>query len=245
VKSGDSDFNAHTRVLVHYGRAASTPGGFAFGTEPDQVYDSEGFTLPFLLDLNGDRRADLVLVNVDVSFWTAIKALIARSVTAEAGFYLMSDKRQYPRQPDATGKFSVKFSLGRSGHQPLVLFGDFNGDGIQDLLLSVDKDHMGLHWGRAKTFWPDTPDEVVQDLLPVRSERVRIADLNGDGSDDLIFLYGRDDVRQMPETFHTVTVLLSRFGPEKKAGPQPRLPTPGKTPDASPSRQRMASVGSR
>ncbi len=238
TKSGDSDFNARTRTLIHYGRPAPPPAGVRFAPEPDQVYDSEGFSLPFLVDLNRDRRPDLVLVNVEVNFWTAIKALIARSVTAEAGFYLMSDQRLYPRQPDATGRFSVKFSLGRATHQPIALFGDFNGDGLPDLLLSLDKERLGVHWGRAKDFWADRPDEIIQDLLPIRPERVRVVDLNGDGRDDLIFLYGRDDVRQMPTTFRTVTVLLSRYGASnaaqeaKPAGPNVHPgPQPGSKPD--------------
>ena len=250
TKPGDSEFNARTRTLIHYGQPGPAPAGVRFASEPDQVYDSEGFSLPFLVDLNRDGRPDLVLVNVEVNFWTAIKALIARSVTAEAGFYLMSGQRQYPRRPDATGQFSVKFSLGRATHQPIALFGDFNGDGLPDLLLSLDKERLGVHWGQAKEFWSGRADEIIQDLLPVRPERVRIVDLNGDGKDDLIFLYGRDDVRQMPATFRTVTVLLSRYGEPgvsetkpaetKPAGTKPARPgaEPGTVPETEPQNSR-------
>jgi hypothetical protein len=241
VKPGESEFNARTRILVFFARPGALPAGFAFGSEPDQVYDAEGFTLPFVVDLNGDRRPDLVLVNVEVGLWTAVKAFIARSVTADVGYYLMSDTRQYPRTPDATGKFSVKFSLGRASHQPIALFGDFNGDGLPDLLLSVDKERLGIHWGRAKGFWAEDPDETLRDRLPIRPERVRIADLNGDGSDDLIFLYGRDDIRQMPDTFHTVTVLLSRYAPPRNGPPKGRS-APGSGPGAPAAKQRMASA---
>jgi hypothetical protein len=243
VKPGESEFNARTRILVFFAHPAPPPAGFAFGAEPDQVFDSQGFTLPFIVDLNADGRPDLVLVNVAVGLWTAVKAFIARSVTADVGYYLMSDARQYPRKPDATGTFSVKFSLGRASHQPLALFGDLNGDGLPDLLLSVDKERLGIHWGRPKGFWADDPDETLRGQLPIRSERVRTADLNGDGRDDLILLYGRDDIRQMPETFHTVTVLLSQYGAPRKGAPRERAPLPGSEPDAPPARQRMASAG--
>ena len=211
AQSGESDFNARTRVLVYFGRPAASAGGFAFNSEPDQVYEEKGFTLPFVMDLNGDGRPDLVLVHVETGPWTVIKAFISRSVTADVGYYLMSNRRRYPVKPDATGKFSVNFSLGRAGHQPIVLFGDWNGDGFQDLLLSADKNRLGIHWGGAKGFWAEQPDATIQGPLPLRAERVRVGDLNGDGSDDLIFLYDRDDVRQMPETFRTVTVLLSPY----------------------------------
>jgi hypothetical protein len=241
VRSGDSDFNARTRVLVHYGKPTGSVPGLNFGTDPDQIYDSEGFTLPFLVDVNGDRRPDLVLVNVEVSFWTAIRALIARSVGAEAGFYFMAEGRQYPRQPDATAKFSVKFSLGRAAPQPIALFGDFNGDGLPDLLLSEDKDRLGIHWGRPKAVWNDSADETIQDKVPNRSERVRVVDLNSDGSDDLIFSYSRDDIRQMPEVNHTVMVLMSRYGTPRSPAPNPE--TPPAPPVTAPTRQRIALRG--
>ncbi|HEX7928435.1 MAG TPA: hypothetical protein VF678_12650, partial [bacterium] len=75
--SGDNDLNAKTRILVHYGRNAQQ-GGVTFQKEPDQVFALEGFSLPILLDMTGDGTVDLVLVNVEFSFWTAVKALIAR-----------------------------------------------------------------------------------------------------------------------------------------------------------------------
>ena len=118
---------------------------------------------------------------------------------------------RYPRQPDDIVDYSVKFSLGRFSHQPLSFFGDFNGDKRPDLLLSVDKESLGLHWGLTDSFWDNDPDVLIEDFLPTRTMGVRIADLDGDGRDDLIFIYNRNDIRQMPKVNGKFTVLLSRF----------------------------------
>jgi hypothetical protein len=211
ASSGDNDLNAKTRILVYYGRDGE-PGAVAFRQEPDQVYALEGFTLPILLDMDGDGAMDLVLVNVEFTFWTAVKALIARSVSADAAYYRMRQREQYPKQPDDQGTFSVKFSLGRFSHQPISAFGDFNGDGLPDLLLSTGSDTLGVHWGRKNAFWKSSPDATVKDFFPIAPSRVSVADLDGDGRDDLLITYVRDDIRQMPDVNHTFTVLLSRSG---------------------------------
>lgn len=207
----DSAMNTNTRVLVYYGRSDPQKGGFTLSSKPDQVFVSEGFTHPILVDINGDGSTDLALVNVEIGFWTFIKNLITRTVNAETAFYFMRAKGRYPRQPSEVVDYSVNFSLGRFSHQPLTAFGDFNRDGRPDLLLSTDKDGLGIHWGLAGGVWDDDYDYLIKDFLPIRGKRVRVGDIDGDGRDDLIFVYNRDDIRQMPEVNRKFTVLLSRF----------------------------------
>ena len=211
--AAETDLKASTRVLIYYGLRKDPAGPIDFPDKPDQVYASEGFTLPLVKDINHDGRQDLVLVNVEINFWNSIKALIARTVTAEAAFYLMPAGGRYNREPSEIIGYSIKFSLGRFTHQPLSIFGDLNGDGLPDLLLSLDKERLGVHWGRQGAFWPSDYDEVLEDFLPIRGKRVKVVDLNRDGRDDLVLEYNRDDIRQMPEMFKTLTVLLSNFPP--------------------------------
>jgi hypothetical protein len=211
--AADTQFNTKTTILVYYGQPGQGGAPIAFSPDPKQVFPSEGFTLPLLLDLNKDGRIDLVMVNVEIGFWNVIKALIARSVSAQAAFYLMPASGAYPGQPTELESYNVKFSLGRFSHKPLGTFGDLNGDGLPDLLLSEDKERLGIHWGYRNAFWDTSPQEVLRDYLPALVTRIRIGDLNGDRRDDLIFLYDREDIRLMPEVNHTFTVLLSREPP--------------------------------
>ena len=223
VAATGSAMNTNTRVLVYYGRQAEEGGGFTLSSKPDQVFSSEGFTHPILVDINGNGSTDLVLVNVEIGFWTMIKALIARTVSAETAFYLMPHKGRYPRAPSEVVGYSVNFSLGRFSHQPLTAFGDFNADGRPDLLLSVEKEGLGIHWGLADGVWDDDYDYLIEDFLPLRSGRVRVSDIDGDGRDDLIFIYNRNDIRQMPEINKKFTVLLSRFAtPRQKIARSPQ-----------------------
>jgi hypothetical protein len=82
---------------------------------------------------------------------------------------------------------------------------------LPDLLLSAGREELGIHWGHKDGFWSSRPDEVIKDNFPIVPGRVRVLDLDGDGRDDLLITYIRDDIRQMPEVNHTFTVLLSRY----------------------------------
>lgn len=218
-----SELNTTTRILIFYGYREGPEEPLRFRDAPDQVYAMEGFTLPVVKDINADGGVDLVLVNVEITFWNSIKALIARSVTADAAFYLMPPSGRFVREPNELVSYSIKFSLGRYNHQPLAVFGDLNGDGLPDLLLSVDKNRLGIHWGRKDGYWDDDYDVAIRDFLPIRVKRVLVEDLNGDRRDDLIFIYNRDDIRQMPEMANTFTVIISQFGdPDSEAAVQRR-----------------------
>ena len=129
------------------------------------------------------------------------------------------NKPSFLVKPNDVVDYSVKFSLGRFSHQPLTSFGDFNGDERPDLLLSVDKNRLGIHWGQAGAVWNDDHDFLIEDFLPIRANGLRVTDIDGDGRDDLIFSYNRNDIRQMPEMNRKFTVLLSRFPKQMSSGP--------------------------
>ncbi|MEE8555372.1 MAG: hypothetical protein V3T00_05890, partial [bacterium] len=103
----------------------------------------------------------------------------------------------------------------------IAKWADLNGDNLPDLLLSADRQELGIHWGREGEFWDDDEDELIEDFIPILQTRFIVIDLNGDRRHDLLLTYIRDDNRQMPETVNTLTVLISRFGqpePEDSAG---------------------------
>jgi len=226
--ASNSEIDSRTTVMVHFGRKPGSEEGkggqresgqpIAFSDKPDQVFPSAGLTLPFLMDGNNDRRTDLVMVRVEIGFWNVIKALITRTVNAEAAYFPMTLDGRYAKEPQTEETYAVTFSLSRFGRQPIAAFGDLNGDRLPDLLLSVGTDRIGIHWGRKQGMWNGDYDSELKDFMPLHRRRVRIIDLNNDRRDDLIFLYNRDDIRTMPTVGQSVVIQLSRFGKEPPEG---------------------------
>jgi hypothetical protein len=206
----DSDFNAKSLTQLYFGRKGNGARLDAFPDKPDQVYPSEGFSLPIVLDYNNNGKLDLIQVNVEVSFWNAMRAVVTRTVKAEAAYYFMGAEGRYPAAPDELEGYAVGFSLNRFGHQPIAAWGDFNGDGLPDLLLSSAKDALGIHWGRPGAVWNSKDNATIQDWFPIHQRRVHVIDLNGDKKSDIVLTFVRDDNRAMPDTLKRLTVLISQ-----------------------------------
>jgi len=222
----DSQFNTKTRVLIHFGQPGPPGVPLSFSTTPDHAYATQGFTLPLLSDVNQDHRVDLVMVNAQVGFWSVVRALTARSVYASAALYPMSAEGRYPEQARDTGGYVVRFSLGRYSHRPFSAFGDFNGDGLPDLLLTRGKEELEVRWGRRDALWASDPDLVLQEPLPTQGTRLNVLDLNSDGRDDLILTYDREDIRELPKMNKRLRVLLSRGNPLQPTGRATALKAP-------------------
>jgi hypothetical protein len=158
---------------------------------------------PFLRDVNGDGRTDLV-----VGFWKGLKDdRVALDV------YLRLDDGSFSKQPRSTA-FDVK-----DGDRSLILFDrDLDGDGITDLLIR-GADRLRLHRGLTtkngkklvdlaarELTWSETfeGDVAVSVQLsgdgsfhawstPTEVGRPYLADLDGDGRSEILSAQRGDD----------------------------------------------------
>lgn len=184
------DLDGGGRVsLVEFG--GSTPGSYGrtedgdwapfrpFRSVPTVDWNAPG---THLLDLDGDGRADLLVTEDEVFTWYP-------SLGAD-GF---GTPRRVPRPPDdERGPYLV-----RTDPTEQLYVGDASGDGLSDL--------MRVRNGEV-CYWPNLGygrfgAKVVMDASPVfhppdqfRADRLRVADVDGSGTLDLIYL-GRDGVR--------------------------------------------------
>jgi len=154
-------------------------------------------------DLNGDGRPDLALPYLPkLSIQDIVRVVARREVMLRVPLFInRGGDRVFPARADSKVNLPVKIrvkidSVGRLKLGGLIIVqyeGDLDGDGRRDLLVTETSTRLALHRGTGD------PSEVfeknpgrhfaIPDCAAYDSVRTDAADLNGDGSSDIILHY--------------------------------------------------------
>jgi hypothetical protein len=142
-------------------------------------------------DLNNDGDMDLVVANYSNGTWTEMESFV---------YYGGLKDPKYQKQSGewAFFPFKERIKLPGSNTQKAAI-GDFNKDGYQDIVFAFsggfweyrDKDKLG--YSPSRIYWGSEQDydaENFTNILTVGATDVIIADLDGDGWEDLVFANG-------------------------------------------------------
>jgi hypothetical protein len=155
--------------------------------KPSQIWESSDFPLGAepLIDVDGDGFQDLVLIHVetkDFSFGGIIRKYVEESVSAEIRILPFRAKEGFSRQGMIRRKVNISFVTGI----PINLAGDFNADGLKDMLqMSAD---------RLKIF-PLLEDKTNFSRKPWLDVKIppnamyEVKDLDGDSRSEIILYY--------------------------------------------------------
>lgn len=177
------------------------------GADPARAFATPALTVrvkgitffSYFVDVDGDGRDDLVLPRIDeVGAWSILKALVTRSVPVEMLIYFQRQDGSFPSEPDDRRALDVPLLI-RSTDEGLRLGssiiasvdGDYDGDGRRDLLYRSDDDTIALFRGLpGRRLAKDSAAEVeVPSLDDHRFCFPLVADLDGDGRDDVVLRY--------------------------------------------------------
>ena len=146
--------------------ARNTDGSFSETIWSVTFGDLEEITLSLVADFNGDRKAD-------IAYWRKTDAKL---------FIKINTGNETSVQFDTE---LIEYGMGIPGEEQLVLPGDFNEDGVEDVVLWRPKDRL---W----TFYFSLPDKRTFALgpsfvfgLPEQYEIPVTGDFNGDGNTDV------------------------------------------------------------
>jgi hypothetical protein len=140
-------------------------------------------------DLDGDRRAEMVTVTLDLSMFKMLGALASKkiSISTKFGVWTAGTGATYRRVDDLGLEEKLKVDLSRLSLSRLAQFaGDFDADGRVDYLHVGPGKMVSIHLGRPGCRWPVKPDEQLElEDEPENLLLLRISDLDGDGRSDL------------------------------------------------------------
>ncbi len=194
--------------LLHQTRVYYNKGGRFSVSRPDFSLKLPYWVeMPFLVDLNGDKKLDLAFLFVKFNLWTMIKAIAASSINTHLWVYLQNPDGSFPSDDSGSITISKGYQLDRldSGLGMKPVFGDFNGDGWNDVMTNsgVDRYSIKLSNKDKKEILTDGDDA---DFSKVQgSYDMTSADLEDDGKPDLLVRY-----ENMPTHWNEILVLRNK-----------------------------------
>ncbi len=181
-----------TRVLV-FG-----DGDELFGAPKLPLTLEGASTPPALVDLNGDGARDLFLSSIEMSLVSNVQKALFKTVDVTYHVFLnQKGKGVFARNPECSTTIGFSLDATQLGFAPLAsLDGDFDGDGLPDLLTLTGDDRFcvyrasqkGGFLSRKRITFGSKPWRVFD----VRAgEGYRVTDWNRDGAAD-VAVFGRN-----------------------------------------------------
>lgn len=197
IDTGKSDMKQAKKPLMRY-RLHHLKPDLTVDTRPYTQFDAEGWAfsggfkdgvdLQFI-DLDGDRRKDLVTITLDFSMFQALRALTEKKIGIGLEFHVVAQQKDgsFRLVPDQKLSEKLKLDLNRLEISRLGQFqGDFDGDGRVDFVhLGRGKD-VTIHRGQPGGRYAEKPDlAITLEAEPEDVMLVRVRDFDADGRSDL------------------------------------------------------------
>lgn len=154
--------------------------------EPDQRFPSSGFLSGVSLDdLDGDGYADVTVWSVKMGLVPLVEILVRRTLHIKSHSYYGAWPKGFPAKAANNGNFVLHIDSDRPdfirGLMPNTE-GDFNRDGIKDLVAEKGADRLAIYLGLPTREF-DSQAWAVLDAPGINYARAE--DVNGDGLCDL------------------------------------------------------------
>ncbi len=180
-----------TSQLVYFGRKGSA----GFDTTPDQVVSSVGISIvPRAIDFDGDGLLDLQVSSYRTDLLSNVRNAILNSARITYFLFVM-DGGRFPQNATVERSIEIDFKvLEKGGIEPRAYFsGDFDGDGVKDLLAVEEESLTKAFRGSVRAATLLTRAGYDFDKSPFMSIALRatndleISDLDGDRRSEIVF----------------------------------------------------------
>lgn len=156
-------------------------GPFTYPDAPTAAFETRGaLTSPVAIDINGDKRLDLVFVNIPLNVRSFFNYFVRGKLTISADVHLYRDG-SYPPKPSFRTTLTLDAPDGRQS--VAYTMGDYTGDGYVDAAFGRSIAELGIYEGKPNDFLASRP--ILTFPLPSFGV-ARSHDIDANGRDDII-----------------------------------------------------------
>jgi len=182
IGGGMMDGRSSTRIHVNSG------AGVSLDAKPAALRETEGGFSGFLFaDIDGDGGEEILEMTMEFGIVQIVRILVTRRAETRMRVLALD-----PESPDGTRSlfetdFSFRLDFSESTISGMIpSLGDWNGDGVLDLYIARNDEEIGFRLGSKAKDEPLFGKLKGTQRVPLPNGQGRVADLNGDGLDEIV-----------------------------------------------------------
>lgn len=157
---------------------------FTYPEKPTATFATKGgISTPELVDVDGDKRLDVLLISVPLGFKNFVNFFIRGKLSVDAQVYLYNGT-DFGKEPAFETSLTMDAPEGRE--QVAYVMGDFNGDGRQDIAFGQSAEELAVFVGEPGRFLSSKPWVSIK--VPAFGI-ARPFDLNGKNGKDVVMMH--------------------------------------------------------
>jgi hypothetical protein len=202
-------FDRQNNYELYFG--SNHDGTLKFSEEFDTSITAEGTLAGLeLVDINNDKRQEILVSSFDVGVTQIIGALLSGSIDQDVYLFSLDEDDNYSKTPLFSEEVDLNFSISSgSAGQPVVLSADLDGDGNKDLVLSTGTKKFSIFEGLKSDRLLRSRSKHHKLKLPDDGSMVITTDLNNDSREEVIVRYGKQDDEALR---NKVIILSAKYG---------------------------------
>ncbi|KZN56477.1 hypothetical protein N474_12070 [Pseudoalteromonas luteoviolacea CPMOR-2] len=193
-EGADEDSNLDSESIHRVFFSEQTSNGLVFKGNPDITLTlEETSSIADISDFDGDGLNDLAIISFDIGFMDIISIASAAMENKEVmldstiSIYKGKTNNQFSKKAASKKSFELAMNMNESnsGTGKGVIFKDFNGDGLTDLLIRTDTNELKLYFGDEKRALSRRAKRIKRSL-PKSSGDIYSHDLNQDNKEEIV-----------------------------------------------------------
>ncbi|SNY50966.1 Repeat domain-containing protein [Arsukibacterium tuosuense] len=177
---------------VHFGKKTAT--GLNFNAAPDTRITTDTSPIAVVIDdFNADGRKDFYIPSTHFGVGTIVRVLLRGSAKLDIDFYLLNEQRQYSSKADFKQSATIDVSISNLRYDmPLFELANLDGSGQKSLIVGEGGDELRFYSPEPGRLF-SRRSERVDLTLPRDARKVLVADLTGNGKDDIVLPFDAQD----------------------------------------------------